>query len=565
MKFIVIKNIILILLIAGISLSETSIQAMDERGLVPFNNEQGNREANIVSPYVNAATSLAVARYVPDIAESLLPRINPNYPLTNALVPAVIKFGGYALGTHFVLKKGLKINYSDFMKRQFLEKVATNTAKLTPLALCHPEVMEAVRQCSTHVAKTYFNNAAAEKVNAYAGPIAAATGSLATTCMINPNLAPATLCHPQVAQLAADCCTNLASSCVSEDTLETLNKYVAPTLMAAGALGTLYLVNRNIFDGKLWKKVKRVCKDVRPYLWLGPLASAYNADVIKNYAMSYAPLTPGSNLHSDVGTALKATMYWGSLGAAAYLFTTEMLGVANQGYLRRKINRLLEKCTDISEGLKLLMGRVDTAQTKADELKTGQLEQNTALFKFATDSAESTKAIARSEQTLSILHAQSTQAIEALEKSYENICNKAQKISVLAPQIIEILEAVKKDHAKKIEQLRTVMGEQSKELLALIAQEDKKLEEEIIALETACKDESTQLEQSNIKLQKLLELLDKEKINHIDQKKIEAITQGLEKSTQVFDIVTKELTTMIQTNGDRPLSRSDMEIDSEDE
>ena len=265
-------------LLLGIALNGASIHAMNHplvtttheqaarnddlnhQRVIRFADEEGNdnnpHRSNIVTPYINAAASVAVARYVPEIAESLMPRITPNYPLANTLVPATIKYGGYALGAHFLLKKGLGVNYSDCMKREYLERVGKKAVKLAP------------------------------------------------------NLIPATLCHPQAAQFAADCCTSLASSYVSESSLPTLNKYTALTLMATGALSTLYLVNQNVFNGKLWKKVKRVCKDIRPYLFAAPLVGAYNADAIKNYAMSYVPLKPGSHLHSDLGNGLKATIYW---------------------------------------------------------------------------------------------------------------------------------------------------------------------------------------------------------------------------------------------------------------
>lgn len=530
----------IILLIAAIILNTVQLHAMEP--IAVDGKKEKNSKENLIAPYVNAAASFAVARYVPDIASAVMPRLAPNSQLAATLVPSAIKFGGYGLTVHFLLKKGLGINYSDLMKRPFLEKVAVSAAKISPLALCYPQVIEAVRKYGTSLATTHLGSSAAKSVHSYASPAAIATGALASACMINPNLAPATLCHPEIAQLVAKGCTSLATSYVSERTVESLNKYMVPAVMAAGALSTLYLVDRNVFHGQLLKKVKRIYKDAKPYLFVGPLATAYNADAIKNYAMQYTPLTPGSNLHSDLGAALKATIYWGSLATAAYLFTTEMLDIANQGYFQRKTNKLLNTCNDLYIQFKQLLGEMDAELTVTGLISQRETLQTIAITKLSTDLVKSMHEREGLLKAMSEENTKSSKAVAALEQIYTNISDKAKKISVIAPQIAENLEILKEEHAKNIEKLRTQMGAQSDEVLAVITQEEAKLEAQIMAIEAACKDEPTDLEVLEIKLQEFLGLLTQEgQIYHFDQQRIKRIGKALTNSTQSIEAITKEL------------------------
>lgn len=518
MKFNLIKNNINILLLALCSLNGVVLHAMER---------EESKKTNRVAPYVNAAASFAVARYVPEIAESVMPHITPNYPLVNALVPSAIKYGAYGLGTHVILKNACGINYADFLKKDYLKKVVKNSSKLAPLALCHPEV--------TKVASDGFDNL-------YIKPAMIAAGALTTACLVNPNLAPATLCHPQVAQLAADCCTSLASSYVTEDALKILNTYTAPALMATGALSTLYLVNRNIFNGKLWKKVKRICKDVRPYLFVAPLVSAYNADALKNQVMKYIPLNPGSNLHADVGSVVKATIYGGSLGLAAYLLATESFDLANQGYVRQYINRLIQTCSEISNRLSRLTARISNAQNTATEIRDAQIKQNTALNQFATESAATMKQIAGLLKNIASKQIQSREAVEALERININLSNEAKSIIFIAREIAQKIAILKAEHSRRIEEFKHQTKEHSQAILKLIAEHDTQIAEKFAALEKACGDETTQLDQLQPKLAELLRLLHEEgQTYHIDQQRIENIAQILAGSTVTIEKITKEL------------------------
>lgn len=152
MKFNRIKNILKALLLLSCTFSGISYgmdrDGSSERRLIV---REEPREQNLLAPYVNAAASLAVARYVPEITESVLPRITPN-PLANALIPPVIQYGAYGLGAHFILKNGLGINYNDFMKTEYLKKLARDTAKTAPLVLCHPEVIKTATYYGTQFA-----------------------------------------------------------------------------------------------------------------------------------------------------------------------------------------------------------------------------------------------------------------------------------------------------------------------------------------------------------------------------------------------------------------------------
>ncbi len=540
-----IKNIITVLLLVGCSLSSIAIHAMDRSLVVAkapgASEEVHHRDANVISPYVYSGASLAVARYAPDIAAAVMPHVAPNYPLLNALAPAAIRYTSTGLSAHFILKNACGINYSDLVKTRYLKKVATNASKLAPLALCHPEVIQTVKQSATQLASSYLSSDTASAVNSYAGPLIAAAGTLTTACIINPNLAPATLCHPQVAQLAAECCTSLASSYVSDSTLQTLDTYAGTAVMAAGALGTLYLVNRNVFEGTLWKKLKRVCKDVRPYLFLAPLATAYNADSIKNLAMNYVPFS-GSNLHSDIGAGVKATIYYGSLGTAVYLLATETFQLANQGYVKKHIDKLLATCTDIQARLATLTGRIDTVQSKATALHKGQIKQNAALEEHMQKTATLTKESAELVKSISVAHTKSTQAVEALEVLNTNLLSQALSIGLIATEIAHNIAALKADHAEKLAKFKVSCKEHSQEVLKLIAEKDKEVEEKIAALEIACNVEAVQLEELKPKLAELLQVLKEEgQTYHIDQVRISNITQVLAASNANLDTIIKEL------------------------
>ena len=548
MKFNRIKNTLKALLLVSCTFSGISYgmeRDGSERRLIV---REESREQNLLAPYVNAAASLAVARYVPEITESVLPRMSSN-PLANALIPQAIKYGAYGLGAHFVLRNGLGINYTDFMKTEYLKKIAHNAAKTAPLALCHPEVVKTAAHYGTQFASKYISNTAAAAMSSpHMKPAMIATGALTAACLVNPNLAPATLCHPEVAKLAADCCTNFASSYLSDSQLQIFDTYAAPAFMTAGALGTLYLVNRNIFKGQLLKKVKKVCKDVRPYLFMAPLATAYNADTVKNYAMSYVSPSIGANLHSDLGSGVKAGIYWGSIGLATYLFATESIGLANQGYVKKQIDKLLKTCSQIGGRISQLTTRMNNTQSSANQIRTTQTEQAKALNEFADKTTLTMADIATLLQKASLKHGQTTQAVEALEILNTNLHNEALSISTIAAEIAQNIALLREDHAKKIEQFKRNIKENGEEVLKLIAQKDKEVEAKIALIEQACTAEVTQLEELAPKLTELLKLLHAEgQIYHIDQERIEGIVRVLAQSSQSIEDITKELSDMHAT------------------
>ena len=112
-----------------------------------------------------------------------------------------------------------------------------------------------------------------------------------------------------------------------------------------------------------------------------PLAISYNADAVKDYVMKSIPDTVGNNLHSDIGSGVKAGVYWSGIGVAAYLFISQTLGLANQHDVQKNIKKLLNKFAQIKERLTTVEKRLDTAVNSSETIMKKQNDQNAALEK----------------------------------------------------------------------------------------------------------------------------------------------------------------------------------------
>jgi hypothetical protein len=459
MKLNMLKSKIVFLLIAGTALSGMHIQAMEleksnnNAEFHPADIENGLnsnahifcRRENYLAPLIHAGVCGAVGRYGPDIAQAVLPQITSN-PLAHTLIPPTIKFGGIGLAGHFALKACGK-KYTDFVNPQLLQNTIIDASKLAPLALC----------------------------------------------------------HPTVAQLAAHYCTSVASSYISKDNMEIVNKYAVPTIITAGALGALYLNRNTVFNKqtwnniievckdpkeKGWNKVKQVCKDVRPCLWMAPALCAYNSQALKNCAMAYLP-GAGSKLHSDCGKVLNAAICVGGLGTAGYLFATETLEIPTVKYFTRKFEKLSPHIKQINNDLQDLKDKVESTKLKAENLRKGQEEQKKELEKYKEQIDNNTQENSKITKKIEDNQALSKDEINALERAYTLISEQVQKINLSAGQLKTELDQITKEQADYVEALKSSIEERDKKLLTEIDQENQKFQSQIAELKKILEDKET--------------------------------------------------------------------------
>lgn len=513
--------------------------------------QQENRlkaHTNLFAPYFNAGASVAVARYVPEFAEKMLPQLLPEkYLWANAVVPPVIKYGAYGLGAHFLLKNGLGINYSNCIDAEYLKQAALTTSKALPLAACHPVVSKALTAYGCQMAHQYLDAGIADSVEQYLEPATIATGALATACLINRSFIPATLCHPQVAKLATDCCLHYASSYLSKRQIELADNYVPLGLMAFGAAGTFYLVNKNIFNNQLLKKVKRIYKDIRPYSFLIPLAISYNADAVKDYVMKSIPDTVGNNLHSDIGSGVKAGVYWSGIGVAAYLFISQTLGLANQHDVQKNIKKLLNKFAQIKERLTTVEKRLDTAVNSSETIIKKQNDQNAALEKSNEEMNDIIGDIAKIFKETSAQQIKINAALKALEQCNENLHGEVQNIAYILSEVAKNLAILKAEHAQQLQNFKSHKIAQEEEILQLIAENDKKVEAKIAQIETALTNQANQLDQLQPQLEELLKLIRSENQSYsLDEQTIFKINRKLTENSSNIDEIAKIIGTIYQ-------------------
>lgn len=494
------------LLLGGCSLN--SVMGMD--CLLSKAKEPKRGESNIITPYVTAGVSFAVARYAPEIAESTLAYAAPHNPLAHALVPAAIKYGGYGLGAHLILKNACGINYSDFAKADYLKKVARNTAKIAPLALCHPEVVKTTTEYGSQLASCISQGAAATISSPHMKPVMIATGALTAACLVNPNLAPATLCHPEVARLAADCCTHFASSYLNDSQLKIFDIYAVPAIMTAGAVGTLYLLNKSGFKARMLKTAKKLYKDIRPYSFLAPLAVTYNADTIKNHITASAFSGDGrSNIQSDIGTGIKAGLYWGGVGLASYLFLTQTLDVPTQGYVKSKIDKLVRLCTQVKDRLTNLQSRAATLAQESENVRNAQVEQEKQLNEFTQEAVEKLNTHATLLGQTEGYQKRAAQLLGDLKRMNTNLQNEARNVSTIAQEVLTMLDGIAREQKDNFEKLKTSMTDHNKDVIQIINKNAIEVTAQIAEIQNICKDEIEKLNQLEPRLENLLKLIQK--------------------------------------------------------
>jgi len=280
-------------------------------------------ESNMITPYIAPATSLALARYGSEMAGAMMPRLFPEHPLANALVPQALRYGGYAVGG-YLIAKNFQIKPADILVSETAKKIAKNGL----------------------------------------------------------NFAPAALCHPRVAQAATATCSQLASHYLSTNTAALVQNYVTPTLSSAVALRTLYLVNRNVAHGSLIEKSKKFIHDSRPYLFMAPMLATYNRDIIKDYLIGQLPNTIGPNLKSDMNWGLDKGLLIGGVGITCYLLAFETFSIASNGYLSKRIKDLQQRFGTLQDFMSTrLSNRADKLVNNSEKLRDATTNQMIELRK----------------------------------------------------------------------------------------------------------------------------------------------------------------------------------------
>jgi hypothetical protein len=535
-------------ILAGCSIH--SVTAMD--CLLP--KEPKRQESNSVTPYVRAGAAFAVARYAPEIASSTLAYAAPQNPLAQALVPAAIKYGGYGLGAHLILKNACGINYSDFANADSLKRMAHNSAKFAPLMVCHPEVAQATSEYGSQLATCMSHGAAATLNCPHMKPALIATGALTAACLVNPRLAPATLCHPEVAQLAADCCRNFASPYLSDSQLKIFDTYAAPAIMTAGAAGTFYLLQKSGLKARLLKTAKKIYKDIRPYSFLAPLAVTYNADSIKNFIMAHALSSDArSNIQSDIGSGIKVGLYCGGLGLASYLFITHTLDVPTQGYVKNKLNKLVSMCYGIKTRLANLQTKAVILAQESERAKNAQLEQDKQLRDFAQKAEEGLNA-----QTLLLAQTEGYQkrAVELLgdlQRMNSNLQNEARNIATLTQEVSAMLNDIAKAQKAQFEKLKATITDQNKDLFALIDEHSKQVAAQIAEIKCLCTAEIDKLNQLEPKLEGLVKLIQKgNQLCAADQEALAQIARNTQETSKILDNALQRIALMQEALSDTP-------------
>lgn len=370
-------------------------------------NKEGDDEPNMITPYIAPAASLAMARYGSEIASATMPRMFPENQLANALVPSTLKYGGYALGGYLIAKNiGLK-----------------------PDALLNKQ-------------------------------------NLKTGAQVALSAAPALLCHPQVANAAHAYAKELAIDYLSKDNAALVDNYGKQALIATGALGTLYLLNKNVPYSNLLKKAKKLAKDSRPYLFIAPLIATYNRDVLKDALCNQLPTNMLANIKNDVGWCIDKTLLVGGLGITGYLLATQTFGMTTNGYLKKKIEDLKASLDKIGAFITDKLGKrtdalVENAKNVADAAQ--KLNENVAIYALihekrikalkenidaiAATLYKSKMTVAQQNDILQVLKQEVADLTDLAARDESNAQECAAAIDVLEKQLNKLIELANKEDA----------------------------------------------------------------------------------------------------------------------
>lgn len=402
---------------------------------------------NRLTPFAAAAGSYALARYGSDIAANVLPQDS----VAGQLVPPLLRYGGYGLAA-YCIKNGLNISVADVIKPEQQKKLLKAGLNCVPALACHPAVAGAAAHGGSALAHIYLD--------------------------------------PVSAQYIAT--------------------YLQPALMATGGLGAAYLINRNLCNGQLLTKktIKKAVKDAKSYSFLAPLAVTYHAQTIKDMAMAYVPEAIGANLKSDMGTCLKNGLYWGGIGAAAYLFATNPLGLATQKYLQKRITKLVNTIKNTCQ-------RITASAAQVEACKQDLARFNGDLHNQATQLATFTK---ESERRFASI----TKALRQLENgglNLENNSNRLEEVTAVAQTqttalatstqaLLDQLHTLRETFAQQITRLKDGLHADAGQALQELQQKEKEILQKIVTLEQECAAENSDLQKIQISLLELTRLMD---------------------------------------------------------
>lgn len=413
---------------------------------------EGHSESNMITPWIAPAASFAIGRYCPEIAEGMLPRFLPNDLLAHSLVPPILHYGGYGVSAHLVARN-LNIDYSDLFKK---------------------------KECKDLVKKSL-------------------------------NFIPAALCHPVVARATTDLCIHMTRNYLSTPNSQFLQNYGAQAIMATGAAGTLYLVNRNLLNRTLLQKSKKLLKDSRPYLFVLPLLGTYKRDVIHDALMSRVSDYIGPTLRSDISWGLDKGLLIGGVGLTLYLLAFETFGFASNRYLRKKMQEVRQAFGRLQNFI------ADRLSTCAD-----QLVQNSEIVRKTTEDQlqqQTAQEVARKSElqkttgALRQVHEQnkaSQDAIAALLRIAQNLASETRTIALISLEVSANLAQLKQGHATTMSQLQDNYKNMSAEFLRLMAENDKSIAQKIHAIEEICQSDSQTIVEISTKLSELIALLNQE-------------------------------------------------------
>lgn len=437
---------------------------------------------NALTPYLPAAAaSFAVARYCPDLAHGMLPPDS----LSQMIIPPVLKYGGYCLGAHLLLKQ-YNANYlSDALHSKNVLVVAKKSLNAAPAIVCHPKVAHGLSNACMAFTVSHMNNAS-QQLLAYALPSA---------------------------------------------------------FMVGGAITAGYLINHNIFSNALTiEKIKTIKKDAQAYSFVLPLLVSHNSDAIKNCIMSYAPEALNENLKSDGGSLIKNGLYYGGLCGAFYLFATDSLGLATQKYVKSKINELMVSMQAVRGRFNKSVEELKKTGSLFDALDKSLHTELQYLLQQNQITNEEFEKISEELKRINTDNGRTQEIVTVLERNAKDLVGQTQSIEAIAAEVAINLAELKREHAQKMLALREQLKNADQELLQEFKRNNDKVNARIIEIETACQAGTIDLEDTHTKLTKLIVLLKKEgQTYHQNAKSILAAIRLLVESTGIIDQMSTQL------------------------
>lgn len=325
------------------------------------------------------------------------------------------------------------------------------------------------------------------------------------------NAAPAVLCHPVVAKAAANACMTFAQPRLSEKAAGLMQSYLPTALMAVGGGTTAYLINRNIVTPKqAYEKTIELANDAKPFSFVLPTIAALKAEAIKNGIMKYLPaMRP--ELQEKSGSLIKNTIIVAGATGAVYLFATEFLGLATQQYVKRQMDKLVNRMSALAQKFGFTLQQLEYAGENVTALKSLSAEQLGSLLTFSAETNEQLTRLEKIQNNigneLSITNDQITALNAILKACKPTIKEFKQEVAQAASRMEEIQNGVK----QALAEIPGDSDEQTAELNQMIQGHRTFMESFVIALKTIQDDQTSDLVAAKGKLAKIVEDMKSEK------------------------------------------------------